>query len=112
MGSVSSIIRSALTAGVGVVLLSWGIAGPFKSRMDMVSRMFILFGGLLLIFPGFTTMSAGIGLALTGWLVTLIEKKRQHQPNTNLFDMMGFLWLLSHDHMDLIIGSKILRTVA
>ncbi len=75
MGSVSGIIRSALTAGVDVVLLSWGIAGPFKSRMDMVSRMFILFGGLLLIFPGFTTMSAGIGPALTGWLVTLIEKK-------------------------------------
>lgn len=43
--------------------------------MEMVSRLFILFGGLLLIFPGFTTMSAGIGLALTGGVVTLIEKK-------------------------------------
>jgi TRAP transporter 4TM/12TM fusion protein len=75
MGSASGIIWSVLTAGVGVVLLSWGIAGPFKSRMDMVSRLFILFGGLLLIFPGLTTMSAGIGLALTGGVVTLIEKK-------------------------------------
>jgi TRAP-type uncharacterized transport system fused permease subunit len=75
MGSIPGIIWSVLTASVGVLLLSWGIAGPFKSRMDIVSRMFILFGGLLLIFPGYTTMSAGIGLALTGWLVTLIEKK-------------------------------------
>ena len=70
--------------------------------------MFILFGGLLLIFPGFTTMLAGIGLGLIGGVVTLIEKKRQHCSITDLFDMMGFSWLLSHDHIDLVKGSKIL----
>ncbi|MBW1999029.1 MAG: TRAP transporter fused permease subunit [Deltaproteobacteria bacterium] len=75
MGRPTEILRSITTAGVGVVLMSWGIAGPFKSKLDTWSRMLVLSGGLLLIFPGTRNAIIGMALALFGALVALLEKK-------------------------------------
>jgi len=75
MGSLSGILLSILTAGAGVIFLSWGIAGPFRGKAEIVSRVLILAGGLFLIFPGYRNAIIGILLVLIGGSVTLLEKK-------------------------------------
>ncbi len=77
MGTGSSTLWALTTAIAGIVFMSWGIAGPFKGYFDAVSRLFILFGGLLLIFSGYWVWNAGIGLlvALLGVVVSIMGKK-------------------------------------
>jgi len=75
MGSLKGTLWSIITAGVGVILQSWGIAGPFRSPLDFISRMFILGGGILLIFPGTSNVFIGTILALIGGGVAYIEKR-------------------------------------
>ncbi|MBN2059472.1 MAG: TRAP transporter fused permease subunit [Deltaproteobacteria bacterium] len=76
MGSRSATTLAIATSGAGVILMSWGIAGPFKGSVDAVSRLFILAGGLLLIFPGYLNAGTGALLSLIGWAVKSLEKKR------------------------------------
>lgn len=75
MGSVTRTIWAIGTAGVGVILMAWGIAGPLKGKMNAVSRLFVLAGGVLLIFPGYQNAVMGVILALIGGAVALIGKK-------------------------------------
>jgi len=75
MGTVSGTIWAISTAGAGVILQSWGIAGPFRSYWDAVSRIFILFGGVLLIFPGTRNVIIGVMLALVGGVVALMQRR-------------------------------------
>lgn len=75
MGSVTSTILSITTAGAGVILMSWGIAGPFRGYMEAASRILILFGGLLLIFPGYQNLVIGVILALLGGALLLLERR-------------------------------------
>jgi TRAP-type uncharacterized transport system fused permease subunit len=75
MGSMTGTIWAIGTAGVGVVLQSWGIAGPFKNPMDGVSRILILIGGVLLIFPGTSNVVIGAILALIGGAIALIQRR-------------------------------------
>lgn len=75
MGSATSIILAIITATVGVILMSWGIAGPFRGYMDAASRMLILFGGLLLIFPEYQNAIIGVILASLGGALVLLERR-------------------------------------
>ena len=75
MGSVTRTIWAIGTAGVGVILMAWGIAGPLEGKMNAVSRLFVLAGGVLLIFPGYQNAVMGVILALIGGAVALIGKK-------------------------------------
>lgn len=75
MGSVARTIWAIGTAGLGVILMSWGIAGPFRAYIEAASRMLILVAGVLLIFPGYKNVVIGVILALIGGAVALVEKK-------------------------------------
>jgi len=75
MGSVKGTIWAISTAGVGVVLQSWGIAGPFKGYMEAVSRTLVLVGGVLLIFPGTNNVVIGTLLALIGGAIAFIQRR-------------------------------------
>lgn len=75
MGTFSSIIFAVGTALCGVVFLSWGIAGPFSNFINVISRILILLGGLLLIFPGQKNAVIGYILVLTGGGIELLHVK-------------------------------------
>ena len=73
MGSFRDTIWIIGTAFAGILMLSWGASGPFRSFAEAISRLFILGGGLLLIFPGTTNVIIGSTMGGIGWVVTRIE---------------------------------------
>jgi TRAP-type uncharacterized transport system fused permease subunit len=75
MGGVADTAWAIMTATAGIILISWGIAGPFKGFADVVGRMCILAGGLLLIFPGYRNAAIGVVLFLLGGSVSFLEKQ-------------------------------------
>jgi TRAP transporter 4TM/12TM fusion protein len=65
-GSLVHTIWVVTTACVGVIIMSWGIAGPFRGYISSVGRIMSFVGGVLLIFPGTLGVVLGGGLALFG----------------------------------------------
>ena len=73
MGSWEGILFSIGTATAGVILMSWGICGPFRSWLEATARTFVFSAGVLLVLPGVTAfIVAGICLAI-GVPLALIE---------------------------------------
>ena len=62
-GSVANIIISCATAVVGVILLSIGVEGYFKARLNTLARLGFGIAGLLFIFP--SVVAIGVALVLT-----------------------------------------------
>ena len=62
--SVWHIAGQAVTAAIGIVMLSAGVLGFFRSRTLAYERILLLAGALLLIFPGWKTDL--VGLAILG----------------------------------------------
>lgn len=75
MGSAKNIIWVIVTAGLGIMLLSWGVAGPFRGIMEGLSRMIILIGGILMIFPGTINVTIGLIMAVSGGFIAVIEHR-------------------------------------
>jgi len=75
MGSPASTILAIGTAGVGVILMAWGIAGPFRGHIEIASRILILAAGVLLIFNGHQNVIIGIILALLGGALAFLERR-------------------------------------
>jgi TRAP-type uncharacterized transport system fused permease subunit len=74
MGSLESTVWIIGTAFTGIILLSWGASGPFRSLAEASGRLFILGGGLLLIFPGMFNVIVGTAMAILGGIIALIER--------------------------------------
>jgi len=75
MGSLKDTIWVIGTAFAGILMLSWGTAGPFRSFAEVISRLCILGGGLLLIFPGTTNVILGAAMGITGFIIGRIESR-------------------------------------
>ena len=73
MGSLKNTIWVVGTACVGVILQSWGVSGPFRGYIEGISRILILIGGTLMIFPGMMNVVIGLIMALMGVSMALIE---------------------------------------
>jgi TRAP transporter 4TM/12TM fusion protein len=73
MGSLKDTIWIVGTAFAGILMLSWGASGPFRSLFDTASRISILVGGLLLIFPGKINVIVGTTLAIIGLAIIRFE---------------------------------------
>jgi TRAP transporter 4TM/12TM fusion protein len=63
IGSWLEILTSAISASVGVILLSAGLVGWFVKEARLWERVLLLAGALMLIKPGFYTDAAGLILA-------------------------------------------------
>jgi len=75
MGSFKSTVWVIGTACVGVILQSWGVAGPFRGFVEAVSRIMVFFGGILLIFPGTLNVVIGVVLASAGGFTAVVERR-------------------------------------
>jgi TRAP transporter 4TM/12TM fusion protein len=70
MGRPLTILLAAITASAGVVALSVGIFGWFRIKLNVTPRLLFVFGGLLLIKPGWITDLVGLTfLAFGAFLV-------------------------------------------
>ena len=65
-GSLGHTIWVITTALFGVVIMSWGICGPFRGYLSGTGRILAFVGGVLLIFPGTLGVVIGAGLTLFG----------------------------------------------
>ena len=65
-GSLVHTVWVVITALLGVIIMSWGIAGPFQGYMSGAGRILAFIGGVLLIFPGTLSVALGMGLSLIG----------------------------------------------
>ncbi|NQV56849.1 MAG: TRAP transporter fused permease subunit [Rhodospirillales bacterium] len=63
-GSIDKILIGVLTATVGAVLLAGGIRGYMLGLLNVVQRLVLFGGGLLLIAPGIVLPLAGLGASL------------------------------------------------
>ncbi len=60
--SVWAVVGQAVTAAIGIVMLSAGVLGFFQSRTLAHERLLLLAGALLLIFPGWKTDVVGLAI--------------------------------------------------
>lgn len=75
LGSFQGLLFSIITAAAGVVLMSWGISGPFRGWQEGAARLPIFFAGVLLVLPGITAfIIAGVLLSI-GIPLAVIENK-------------------------------------
>ena len=73
-GSISNIIISFVTALIGVVSLGIGIIGWFVTKTNLVDRILLITGGLLLIYPHVIPSTFGVGLFI---FVFIMQKRRK-----------------------------------
>jgi TRAP-type uncharacterized transport system fused permease subunit len=64
LGSFKNCIWVVGTATMGIVLQSWALGGKFVGVLDYFVRVPMLFGGVLLIFPGKLNVLIGAALVL------------------------------------------------
>ena len=69
-GSVANIIISCATAVVGVILLSIGVEGYFKARLNTLARLGFGIAGLLFIFPSVAAIGVALVLTLATTMLT------------------------------------------
>lgn len=72
-GSVVEIIISVLVSIIGVYALSISIVGYYKSNINMVYRIMLFIGGILLVNQGYVTDI--IGFILIGFVFYMLRKK-------------------------------------
>ncbi len=70
IGSAQDIVVSCVTAVIGVLLLSVGVEGYLKDRLQPLTRVLFAAAGLLFIFPSWTAISAALILAALAWALT------------------------------------------
>jgi TRAP-type uncharacterized transport system fused permease subunit len=81
MTGLSDTLYALFTALPGLVALSIGLSGYFYTEMVLWRRGLLIFGAILLIWPGYVTDTIGIGMIVLV-LVThylLFRKKRKSQ---------------------------------
>ncbi len=69
MGDPPQIVRAAITATVGSVVLAAGLQGYLLRSANLVERALFVIGALLLIDPALTTDLIGIGLVFLGVVI-------------------------------------------
>lgn len=72
-GSIVEIVTSVISSIIGIYLLSISIVGYFKTNINMISRIGLFIGAILLVDQGF--ISDLIGLIIVGFIFILINKK-------------------------------------
>jgi TRAP transporter 4TM/12TM fusion protein len=63
-GSLADIVLAVITAVIGATLVACGIRGFALSPLNVIQRLVVFAGGLLLIAPGLTMPLIGLGLGL------------------------------------------------
>ncbi|MFH1489731.1 MAG: TRAP transporter large permease subunit, partial [Pseudomonadota bacterium] len=78
-GSFFGVLHAFFSALVGVFLLSAGLEGYFLGigRIGWVTRLLWLAGGVLLMFPGWKTDTAGLAVLIAGILPLVFKKIHQ-----------------------------------
>ncbi|MCZ6637353.1 MAG: TRAP transporter fused permease subunit [Alphaproteobacteria bacterium] len=77
-GSLVEIVMAVITALIGASLLAAGIRGYAIALLNIVQRLVLMVGGLLLIAPGFKLPLIGLGIsaaALAPDILTLLKAK-------------------------------------
>jgi TRAP-type uncharacterized transport system fused permease subunit len=80
-GSIDKILIGVLTAVVGSVLLAGGIRGYMFGHLNVLQRLVLFGGGLLLIAPGVVLPLAGLGASLLVLAPKLTQLRISRQAN-------------------------------
>ena len=83
-GSLFEIVKSVLTALIGVYALAAGVAGYLKGHLTLLMRLVVFAGGILLVNSGLVTDLIGIALiALVLGYQILMKKKTEATAKEN-----------------------------
>ena len=74
-GSILEIVLAIVTALIGATLLACGIRGFGLSPLNVVQRLIVFAGGLLLIAPGLAMPLVGLGLGLAAIAPGLLRQR-------------------------------------
>lgn len=70
VGDWQTILVSCVTAGIGVILLSFGVEGYFKNNLSTAARWSFTGSGLLFIFPSWVAIGGALVLAALAFVIT------------------------------------------
>jgi TRAP transporter 4TM/12TM fusion protein len=79
VGSIKEIATVGITSTIGILSVSIGGMGFFKTDTNILERIFFIAGGLLLIIPDFATDITGIACFVLG-LVSQVYRHSRAQP--------------------------------
>jgi TRAP-type uncharacterized transport system fused permease subunit len=79
-GTPVDIALAIITAVTGSVLLASGIHGYLTSRLNLVQRLLVGMGGLLLVVPGVYVPLFGLMLAVIGAAAARVTRKTAVDP--------------------------------
>ena len=75
--SMLQIISITVTSLIGMIGVGAALEGFYLTNMNVIERVVILFGGLMLIDPGFYTDIIGIGITLAITLYQVLKRKKE-----------------------------------
>ena len=76
IGETPEIIWAAITAIIGVIGIAGGMQGWLLCSTSAWERVFLLIGGLTLIYPGLSTDIIGFGLLFSVGIVQMLRRRR------------------------------------
>ncbi len=77
MGTGQEILIAVVTATIGAALLATGIRGYSFTDMNVLQRVFVIIGSLLVIGPGYTFLLIGISLVAITYIWQFIQWKNK-----------------------------------
>lgn len=75
-GSLFEILFAFLTASIGIIFIAYSLTGSSKGYIELLKRICLLFGGIMLIMPEYLISLIGFILGITGILIPRISKLR------------------------------------
>ena len=76
-GSIFEILRSVITATIGVYALAAAVAGYLKGELSIVLRVVIFLSGMLLVNSGIITDLIGIGIIIAVYILQHVQSKKK-----------------------------------
>ncbi|MFV0497986.1 MAG: TRAP transporter permease [Candidatus Fimivivens sp.] len=77
---VGKVILSIITAVIGMVSIATGMTGYFKMNCNIVERVLLIGGGIMMVDAGVVTDGIGIALLIVIYAMQLTHAKKKHDP--------------------------------
>lgn len=76
---VMLVIKSVITAVIGMMGLATGFTGYFRTKSNIIERIILIFGGLLLVDPGTVTDLTGFGMMAFVYFMQRNREKKEKE---------------------------------
>jgi len=75
-GSPLTVVKTVIIATLGIYILSSGVGGYLLQKLNLLERVIVLAGGVMLIVPNYTINIVGVSCAVLVFALQVLQKRR------------------------------------